>query len=186
MSDDIRPPDLTASRGPSRAGPRACHRRNVHQLKWSRNRGDTFFSLKARGADVSLFRSGLVVAKRVAPIGRFWSSRTSSWSATICAAFSRRPAPTPSGRWMTRARPALFAVQRPIDGALLDVRLGERSCLEVADLLERRHIPFIVVTGYNREHIPRALRAAPFVGKPVLRAPLLSLAQTIFLPASRT
>jgi CheY-like chemotaxis protein len=79
-----------------------------------------------------------------------------------------------------------IALQRPIDGALLDVRLGEGSCIEVADLLERRHIPFIVVTGYNREHIPRALRAAPFVGKPILRAPLLSLAQTIFLPASRT
>jgi len=48
---------------------------------------------------------------------------------------------------------------RQIDCAMLDIHLGERTVYEFAELLEKRGIPFIFATGYDRtdsrfRHVP--------------------------------
>jgi len=42
-----------------------------------------------------------------------------------------------------------LATAAPIDAALLDVNLGGILGDEIADILSRRQIPFVFVTGYN-------------------------------------
>jgi CheY-like chemotaxis protein len=62
---------------------------------------------------------------------------------------------------------ALQAVSRePLDAALLDVDLDGQSVEPVADLLDRRGIPFALVTGYSRDRLPAGLRSRPYVAKP--------------------
>lgn len=70
--------------------------------------------------------------------------------------------------------------KRWIDGAVLDVRLREETSIQVATLLNHQHVPFIVVSGYQPDEIPGPFREAPFVAKPVLMAPLASLASAVF------
>lgn len=51
-----------------------------------------------------------------------------------------------------------------------------RSCSEpVGKALLRRGIPFVVVSGYSREHLLGSLRGAPFLPKPVDQSALLAL-----------
>jgi DNA-binding response OmpR family regulator len=60
-----------------------------------------------------------------------------------------------------------LAQGRPLDGALLDVKLGENLCFPVCSILAARKIPFILLTGYRQSSlIPPALCAAPLVCKP--------------------
>jgi CheY-like chemotaxis protein len=60
-----------------------------------------------------------------------------------------------------------LAQGRPLDGALLDVKLGENLCFPVCTILAARKIPFILLTGYcQSSRIPPALCAAPLVCKP--------------------
>jgi CheY-like chemotaxis protein len=49
--------------------------------------------------------------------------------------------------------------KRQVDCAMLDIHLGEGTVYEFAELLEKRGIPFIFATGYDRidsrfSHIP--------------------------------
>jgi DNA-binding response OmpR family regulator len=60
------------------------------------------------------------------------------------------------------------------DLAILDANLAGSSVSPVATALERRSIPFIVVSGYSQWELLLPLRAAPFVPKPVRRATLLA------------
>jgi DNA-binding response OmpR family regulator len=60
-----------------------------------------------------------------------------------------------------------LAQGRPLDGALLDVKLGENLCFPVCTILTARKIPFILLTGYRQSSlIPPELCAAPLVCKP--------------------
>lgn len=68
-----------------------------------------------------------------------------------------------------------------IHGAVLDVNLGKRTSEPVGHELAARGISFVVVTGYAREAIPEALRAAPYLQKPVEHAALLRMVATLFL-----
>lgn len=73
----------------------------------------------------------------------------------------------------------ILAADRP-DVVLLDVRLSDGSAAPLAADLERRGIPYIVVTGYDDSQVEPALRAAPRIGKPYrlgeLKAALVGVA----------
>jgi DNA-binding response OmpR family regulator len=60
------------------------------------------------------------------------------------------------------------------DLAILDANLAGSSISPVATALERRSIPFIVVSGYSQWELLLPLRKAPFVPKPVRREALLT------------
>lgn len=60
------------------------------------------------------------------------------------------------------------------DLAILDANLAGSSVSPVATALERRSIPFIVVSGYSQWELLLPLRKAPFVPKPVRREALLA------------
>lgn len=55
-----------------------------------------------------------------------------------------------------------------LDGAVLDYKVQDGLTLTIVDRLRRDGIPFVIVTGYQREHLPAELRKAPYLAKPVL------------------
>ncbi len=67
-----------------------------------------------------------------------------------------------------------------IDGAFVDVQLSEGSGAGVVNSLKERHIPFVVVTGFLAESIPRTMWGAPFVAKPYTIDELLTAAGQVF------
>jgi DNA-binding response OmpR family regulator len=62
------------------------------------------------------------------------------------------------------------------DLVLLDVELMDGNAYWVARRLRERHIPFIIVTGYDCEGLPLDLRTAPLVTKPYSGVQLLDAA----------
>lgn len=58
------------------------------------------------------------------------------------------------------------ALKEPLDAALLDVFLADESVEPIAQILQRRGIPYAFVTGYGREHLPAEMRARPYLNKP--------------------
>ncbi len=62
---------------------------------------------------------------------------------------------------------------KQFDGALLDANLAGRPVDDIADALASRKIPFIFVTGYNRESLPQAFRDVMMLCKPFSRSQLL-------------
>lgn len=59
--------------------------------------------------------------------------------------------------------------QTALDGAVLDVNLGDCRVWPVAELLEERGVPFILATGYEKSEVPEHLRHRPILTKPVLQ-----------------
>ena len=60
-----------------------------------------------------------------------------------------------------------LARERALDGALLDVRLGQQFSFPVCTILAARRIPFIFLTGSSDlSLIPLEFRSAPLLGKP--------------------
>lgn len=59
-----------------------------------------------------------------------------------------------------------IALHEALDAALLDIRLTDQTVGPVADVLQRRAIPFAFLTAYTRLHLPPAHRARPFLCKP--------------------
>lgn len=55
---------------------------------------------------------------------------------------------------------------RPFDAAVLDLRLGDDECVEIADELKARGIPFVFTTGYDRSLLPDRHRDVPHFQKP--------------------
>ena len=78
------------------------------------------------------------------------------------------------------------AATERIDLAVLDVNLKEASVWPVADLLQKRRVPFVFLTGYSKEeqfppqfaHVRRLEK--PFVGRHLLA----TLADLLDLPPS--
>jgi DNA-binding response OmpR family regulator len=67
----------------------------------------------------------------------------------------------------TLASAVTLARSAACDGAVLDVNLRGERVDEVAVILSERGIPFLFVSGYGREHLPRAFRdSAEFLAKP--------------------
>lgn len=64
---------------------------------------------------------------------------------------------------------ALALIERApgIDLGILDVNLGGEAVYPVADVLTQREVPFVLVTGYDRDAIPERYRDAPTLQKPI-------------------
>lgn len=60
-----------------------------------------------------------------------------------------------------------YARVAPIDGAILDLNVRERSSLPVAEVLRERAIPFLFLTGYGSGEVPAGLGKVMRLGKPV-------------------
>jgi PAS domain S-box-containing protein len=65
---------------------------------------------------------------------------------------------------------------QPLDGVLLDANLKGRPVDDIAAALTRRKVPFVFVTGYGRDSLPRAFATAPLLAKPFSQAQLLEAA----------
>ena len=60
------------------------------------------------------------------------------------------------------------------DAAILDVKLQDKSCVELANKLSAREIPFLAVSGYSAgtPGVNRIFRSAPWLEKPITSAGL--------------
>lgn len=65
-----------------------------------------------------------------------------------------------------------IAEQTELDGGVLDIHLGSRQVWPLAELLDERRLPFVLLSGYNRADMPERFRKAPLVSKPVTFATL--------------
>jgi CheY-like chemotaxis protein len=74
-----------------------------------------------------------------------------------------------------------IALRETLAAALLDIRLTDQAVGPVADVLQRRAIPFAFMTAYTRLHLPAAHRGRPFLCKPFtddeLRAAVATLTE---------
>jgi CheY-like chemotaxis protein len=61
------------------------------------------------------------------------------------------------------------------DGAILDVNISGEMVFPIADALHEAGIPFMIVTGYTREHVPERHRHRPFLQKPYKAAVLVAM-----------
>jgi len=59
-----------------------------------------------------------------------------------------------------------IAENTPLDGALLDGNLRGQPVDEVAAALTRRNVPFLFVSGYGRESLPRGFGNVAVLSKP--------------------
>jgi DNA-binding response OmpR family regulator len=66
------------------------------------------------------------------------------------------------------------AGERTFDAAVLDVNLHGQFSFPIADALAEKNIPFIFVSGYERDVVPQQHERRPFVGKPFMSQRLLS------------
>lgn len=60
------------------------------------------------------------------------------------------------------------------DMAVLDINLAGERIFPVAEILIRRNLPFIFVTGYGANTLPSEYAACPRLHKPFKRADLLA------------
>jgi DNA-binding response OmpR family regulator len=75
------------------------------------------------------------------------------------------------------------AAKENCDAAVLDVNLGGERVYPVAKILAARHVPFIFVTGYSGDALPREYAEQPRIAKPFKAAQLLgALSNLIEVP----
>jgi DNA-binding NtrC family response regulator len=91
---------------------------------------------------------------------------------------------TPLGP-VTSVADALKEIEcQPVDAVILDAKLVDGSAADLAACLDARGIPYVVVSGYDKENLPNGLRRAPFVAKPILVPVLIEAIEG--LAAART
>jgi len=69
--------------------------------------------------------------------------------------------------------------QYRFDGALLDANLGGHPVDDIAASLKRKNIPFVFVSGYNRDSLPLSFDEVELLSKPFDAAQLLAAAAKI-------
>jgi two-component sensor histidine kinase/ActR/RegA family two-component response regulator len=68
---------------------------------------------------------------------------------------------------------ALAAAREPfIDAAVLDINLGDDLVYTVAEILARRGVPFVFVTGYDSDSVDARFSGIPVLQKPIDRESL--------------
>jgi CheY-like chemotaxis protein len=65
------------------------------------------------------------------------------------------------------------------EAAILDANLNGMSATPVAEALQARGIPFMVLSGYAAEQLPSSLSRAPFLAKPCEAAELVMLVRSL-------
>jgi PAS domain S-box-containing protein len=66
------------------------------------------------------------------------------------------------------------------DAAVLDINLGDGLVYTVAEILEKRGVPFVFVTGYDADSVDSRFSGVPVLQKPIER----DMLQKIFLPGA--
>lgn len=66
-----------------------------------------------------------------------------------------------------------------IDAALLDINLGGTLSYPIADMLAKRAIPFVFLTGYDQDARPGAYAHVPSITKPFPNAAILDALQAL-------
>lgn len=59
-----------------------------------------------------------------------------------------------------------LAICEPLDGAILDINVAGTEVFPVADVLAKRNIPFVFVSGYGSGHLPPEWKGRPILQKP--------------------
>lgn len=77
---------------------------------------------------------------------------------------------------------AALAASQPIDGAILDLKFGGKTDHSVADELAARGVPFLFVTGYDRDALAERHRDRPLLRKPFRLDELAEGLKRILLP----
>ena len=73
-----------------------------------------------------------------------------------------------------------------IDAVLLDANLRGRPVDDLAAALTRKNVPFVFVTGYGHESLPRSFSTAPMLAKPFSREQLLRAVTPLIEPPAAT
>lgn len=68
----------------------------------------------------------------------------------------------------------LAAGETQVDGAVLDVNLRREKTYPVADALQKRAVPFVFLTGYDRDALDARFRKTTILNKPVDMERLIS------------
>ncbi len=76
------------------------------------------------------------------------------------------------------ARGLVLAETSALDLALLDVNLSGQTSDEIADVLDRRGVPFFFVTGYGVDGVAPRHRGRPVLAKPYDEASLRAAIET--------
>jgi PAS domain S-box-containing protein len=66
------------------------------------------------------------------------------------------------------------------DAAVLDINLGDGLVYTVAEILEKRGVPFVFVTGYDADSVDARFSGVPVLQKPIER----DMLQKIFMPSA--
>jgi CheY-like chemotaxis protein len=66
-----------------------------------------------------------------------------------------------------------FIQTQPVDAALLDLNVNGSMGYDVADALAAASIPFLILTGHERDFLPQRLRSNGFLQKPYSTAELV-------------
>lgn len=59
----------------------------------------------------------------------------------------------------------ILSTQR-VDAAVLDIKLHEERCFDLALRLADRSTPFVFLSGYSRDELPEPLQRHPLIQKP--------------------
>ena len=75
-----------------------------------------------------------------------------------------------------------LATQTP-DGAILDIELSDGPCIEVAQTLKDRNIPFLILTGQPSDiaHHEEAFSGAPRLEKPMSQREVLEMLRGLLI-----
>jgi CheY-like chemotaxis protein len=82
-------------------------------------------------------------------------------------------------------RALAMAEAGPLEAAVLDVNIAGDLVWPLAEVLQGRKVPFVLLTGLlNTSAVPRSCAFAPRLSKPVHRAALLEMLSTAIRSAS--
>ena len=75
---------------------------------------------------------------------------------------------------------ALETIERQrLDAALLDIGINGHDVYAVADVLMKRRIPFIFVSGFTRKQMPAAYQHCAYIAKPFTPDAMLALLEEV-------
>jgi CheY-like chemotaxis protein len=106
-------------------------------------------------AKSKLHGKSVLVAEDEYLLARDLAEELKRWGATVV------------GPALTLADTKRLAQSNDVDGAILDIRLGEDVVFSVADELAGRNIPFVFVTGLTKAAVPERHRGVGLFEKPV-------------------
>ena len=75
-----------------------------------------------------------------------------------------------------------LATDAELDGAFLDIKLGDQTSFPIARQLRSNGVPFIFVSGYDHSILPTDLNTAPLISKPIFLSELTRVAKDSFVP----